>query len=404
MDDKISQFLKKIEELPEEVSLYFSSRPSADACRDLISTYDIIRDDLDEVIYDFFISDFQTDLLPKLISDNIKNIPEDKINNFSSDFLGKLFFPVEPFIKKDISSAIKKYQGKIDDYKEYIEKFNDLVDDKNLDNLSEVLEDLDKNFSPKEEEALVSHMLEKDLMNVYRDSDISGPRKINGSLIYLLINKKDSLNKFVKAFMNNQEKLGSKKLILSGKEQEPTIANWIKHFISEHGSEGFSNIVLAKYLTSSKIKETLKNEEIKILRKILKTYRNLSFFPDSMNNVPFENWEIIPVDKDSSFVEKKINKIPGERTKEEKEVIKSKDIENNDKKVKKKIPDKKIFQKKISHKDETEKIIPEKKEEAIAPMNLANQELNTLQEMLKKYPNKSLERKAIESEIKKRKK
>ncbi len=382
MDDKISQFLKKIEELPKEVSLYFSSRPSADACRDLISTYDIIRDDLDEVIYDFFISDFQADLLPKLISDNIKNITEDKINNFSSDFLGKLFFPVELFIKKDISSAIKKYKGKIDDYKEYIEKFNDLVEDKNLDNLNEVLEDLDKNFSPKEEEALISHMLEKDLMNVYKDSDISGPRKINGSLIYLLINKKDSLNKFIKAFMNNQEKLGSKKIILSGKEQEPTIANWIKHFISEHGSEGFSNIVLAKYLTSSAIKEALKDKEIKILRKVLKTYRSLSFFPDSMSNTPFENWEIIPVDRDSEFIEKKIKKISVDKKEVSRKAEMSPSIE----------------------KEKTEKTKKVEKPETIVPMNLADQELSVLQEMLKKYPNKSLERKAIESEIKKRKK
>lgn len=399
MDDKISQFLKKIEEFPEEVSLYFSSRPSADACRDLISAYNIIRDDLDEVIYDFFIFDFQIDLLPKLISNNIKNIPEDKINSFISDFLGKLFFPVEPFIKKNISQTIKKYKGKIDDYKEYIEKFNDLVDDKNLDNLSNILEDLDKNFSPKEEEALVSHMLEKDLMRIYKDSDISGPRKINGSLIYLLINKKDSLNKFVKDFMNNQEKLGSKKLFLSGKEQEPTIANWIKHFISEHGSEIFSNIVLAKYLTSSTIKEILKDDEIKILRKILKTYRNLLFFPDSMNNVPFESWEIIPVDKDSDFVEKNKNKVLGEQVTEKQKT------ENIDKKEKKKLPDKEIFQKKMIHKNEAEELIRvEEKENIITPMNLADQELNSLQEMLKKHPNKSLERKAIESEIKKRKK
>jgi hypothetical protein len=380
MDDKISQFLKKIEELPEEVSLYFSSPPSAYACRDLVSTYDIVRDDLDEVIYDFFISDFQTGLLPKLISDNIKNIPEDKVNNFISDFLGKLFFPVELFIKKDISSAIKKYKGKIDDYKEYIEKFNDLVDDKNLDNLSEVLEDLDKNFSPKEEEALVSYILEKDLMNVYRDSDISGPRKINGSLIYLLINKKDSLNKFIKAFMNNQEKLGSKKIILSGKEQEPTIANWIKHFISEQGSESFSNIVLAKYLTSSAIKDLLNENDRKILRKILKTYRNLSFFPDSMNNVPFENWEIIPIEKDLDLSEEK-DKMAFRKTREVEDVSSPKE-ELKEKEIK------------------SEKVLESK----ALPINLGDQELDVLQEMLKKYPNKSLERKAIESEIKKRKK
>lgn len=373
MENKVEQFLEKIKQLPKEIDIFFSSNLNVDVNGELIDNYNINRDSLDELIYDFFISDFQTDLLPKLISDNIQNIPEDKINNFISDFLGKLFLPVEPFLEKDISSAIEKHQGQLKSYQKYIDEFNDLVDDKNSEDFMETLDYLEENFSAEEEESVILNILEQDLLEVLQNDDSSGVQKINGSFVYLLVNKKDSQNKFIKALMANQQKLGSKKISFSGQEHTPTFANWMKHFIFQHGSEMFSNIILAKYLTSSQVNSALEEGDKKVLRKLLKTYRNLMFFPDSMVNVPVENWEILPIDRDSEYINKEARKNnKGEASKKEQ----------------KKLPDKKIFQ----------------KEEIIAPMNLSDQELNTLQEMLKKYPNKSLERKAIESEIKKRKK
>ena len=92
-----------------------------------------------------------------------------------------------------------------------------------------------------------------------------------------------------------------------------------------------------------------------MLRKVLKTYKNLVFFPDSMKDVPMENWEILPIE---DFVDKK------------------------------NIPRKKIIKK--------ENVGVDKKTDQ------RQEEIKILKELLKKYPKKSLERKAIESEVKKR--
>ncbi len=379
MENKVSQFLEIIRKLPKEVDVFFSSGLNIAINSELINDYGITRDDLDEIVYDFFISGFATDKLSPIVSTYIKEGNESNKDKLICDFLGKLFLPIEPFIKKDISSAIEKYQGESKKYTKYIEGFNDLIDDKNLDELSNSLDYLEENFSASEEEGLVINFLERDLLTVLKDDDISGPRKINGSLIYLLINNKNSLNKFTKALMSNQEKLGEKKIFFSGKEHAPTISNWIKNFISEHGSEMFSNIILAKYLTSTNVVSWLSEDARKILRKVLKTYRNLIFFPDSMVNVPVESWEILPVDRDSDFTSRKINKIFDKGLVE---VLKSEEKKTN-------ISDSKKIE------EATKDILPDY-------INLENQELGVLKELLKKYPNKSLERKAIESEMKKR--
>lgn len=384
MENKIEQFLKKLNELPEEVNLFFSSNFCVNIIDEFFEDYEIEDDLVNDFVFDFFASNFNVTELYSLISQNFSN--KEIADKFICDFLGKFFIPVEPLIEQDISSAIKKYKGNPLDYKEYIKGFNDLIEDQNISDLADTLEVLEENFSPEEEEALVINFLEKDLRLVLEGEDASGPQKINGSLIYLVKNKKESLFRFIKAFMANQEKLGSKKIIINGKEVEPTVANWLKHFIAQNGSGLLSSIVLAKYLSSSEVSALLNENERRTLRKILKTYNNLVFFPDSMKNIPMSDWQILPVEK--NIEEDKIGRL----------VKNSKPIENI------KVEEKKtpvIKEVKIE-----EKILPKELpvENIIPHINLAEQELDVLQKLLLKYPNKSLERKAIEGEIKKRKK
>lgn len=384
MENKIEQFLKKLRELPKEVDIFFSSDFNVNIIDEFFEDYEIEDDLVNDFVFDFFASNFNVTELYSLISQNFSN--KEIADKFICDFLGKFFIPVEPLIEQDISSAIKKYKGNPLDYKEYIKGFNDLIEDQNISDLADTLEVLEENFSPEEEEALVINFLEKDLRFVLEGEDASGPQKINGSLIYLVKNKKESLSRFIKAFMANQEKLGSKKIIINGKEVEPTVANWLKHFIAQNGSGLLSSIVLAKYLSSSEVSALLNENERRTLRKILKTYNNLVFFPDSMKNIPMSDWQILPVEK--NIEEDKIGRL----------VKNSKPIENI------KVEEKKtpvIKEVKIE-----EKILPKELpvENIIPHINLAEQELDVLQKLLLKYPNKSLERKAIEGEIKKRKK
>jgi len=305
MEDKNIQFLQKLDSLSEEVNLYFSSSLNEKNNLEISKDYNIDIFSLNDLIINFFISNFDLNILSKEAEE--KNINKNNLDKFICDLLGKLFLPIESFLSWDVKKEIEDKKGKIENYKKYIDEFNNLIEDKNLEELSELAENFLDNFDEAEEERVVLNFLEKDLLSVLSDNDISGSRRLNGSLVYLLINKKDSLNKFIRTFLNNQEKISSQRILLEGKEQEPTIANWIKHFVKENGSGIPGNIILAKYLTSSSDVLSLKENEKKILKKVLKLYKNLVFFPDSMANISVDDWEIIPIDRDSSFINKNID-------------------------------------------------------------------------------------------------
>jgi hypothetical protein len=109
-------------------------------------------------------------------------------------------------------------------------------------------------------------------------------------------NENDMLEeKVIEAFYNNQELISKEKIIIENKEKSATIANFLKDFIKTHGSDMPDNLLLANYLNSSKNVSKLKESEKNILNRVLKTYRNLVFFPESMEGIPMKFWEIIPV-------------------------------------------------------------------------------------------------------------
>jgi hypothetical protein len=75
-----------------------------------------------------------------------------------------------------------------------------------------------------------------------------------------------------------------------------TIADWLKDFISQKGSSMFNDIVLTDYITNSPNCQKLTADERRLVWKLLMLYRNLKFFPESMPNDTGEGWEIIPID------------------------------------------------------------------------------------------------------------
>jgi hypothetical protein len=365
MNEKTAQFLQKITTFSEEVNLYFSSDLIVKPINELASEYNLDYNFIIELIYDFFISDFDVEKLKKDITEKVNNVEK-----FVSDFLGKLFLPVASFIEFKVKEYIKP-----EDYRKYVDDFNDLIESRNIDELLDFVDDLENKIDFKKEEELIVDFLGESIMEVLKSQDYTGPQKVNGSALYLLINKPDCLNRFIKTFLSNQEKIGSKKMMLNDREEESTISNWIKHFIKVNGTEMFSSIVLAKYLTSTFVTTLLNEDEKKILKKVLKLYRNLNFFPESMANIPRDDWEIFPIERDFVFNNKSINR-----------------IENK--------PKEEIIKPKIEEKVEIiTKEVEETKELNLPDLN--NKELKELQDLLIKYPEKSLERKAIENEIKK---
>lgn len=114
-------------------------------------------------------------------------------------------------------------------------------------------------------------------------------------LVFSSLVEDDTLeDKIIKALFANQEEISANKIILEDKEIKASVANFLKDFIRNHGSVMPDNLVLANYLNTSSNAKKLSASEKELLNRILKTYRNLVFFPESLDNVPMELWEIVP--------------------------------------------------------------------------------------------------------------
>jgi hypothetical protein len=114
--------------------------------------------------------------------------------------------------------------------------------------------------------------------------------------IFQALNEDETLTDRIESLLYiNQEKISNHLIILDGHPASPSIANWLKDFIKKYGSDIFNEVTLAEYLSQSPNIKLIKPEEKELVRKVLKIYRNLVFFPESMEGVALESWEIFPV-------------------------------------------------------------------------------------------------------------
>lgn len=376
MADRAEQFLEKLNSGPREVYLYFFSNLNTEINRALAIKYGLDTDVILDLTEDFFVSDFSFPQLRKNIQNN--SGLSTKINEFICDFLGKLFLPVADSLNIKVAEEIQFNKGKISDYEEDIENYNDFLAGQSFEIFNDLAEDFEKIFDANEEERIVISFLSENILEILASTDNLDSLQMNGSLIYLLLNKKDSLAKFSRALLSNNELLSENRILLGGKEQEASVSNLIKHFIEKNGSGMFSSIALAKYLSSPEISSILNQNEKKLLRKVLKVYYNLVFFPDSMANLPINEWEIFPVED-----------LPSSSP-EQRDFVGAESI-NKTIDLSKKTEEAPGFIKEKSDLTKSTKQVIDSREK----------EIKILKELLQKYPKKSLEKKAIESELEK---
>lgn len=152
------------------------------------------------------------------------------------------------------------------------------------------------NMSFSEKKALIIKTFTGEIVPAL-NADPSHLRDFNIALFQAFNSEADLEDKAENLLYINQEKVSDHHIILDGHPASPTIANWLKDFIKKYGSNIFDEVVLAEYLSQAPNVKQLKPAEKELVRKVLKLYRNLVFFPESMDGVPIEEWEIFPVDK-----------------------------------------------------------------------------------------------------------
>lgn len=296
MNDILIKYIKKLDTLPEEVKFFHSSNLSNSYIEKLATNYRIDKDILFQAMTEIIANDFDFGIL----DDKAFNIANE--NSLKLDIIGYLFLPIDQYLDNiDIAGVVRKRNGDVLSYGINISELMDAIENEKDSLINTMIGNFDKAVNSKEEREAVFNFVGEDLVNLLHD-ETDTLNCINASLINLLFNDKTFKEEISKTLFMNGEMLTHASFEIDGHPQSPTIGNWIQDFIRYNGSGMFSNLALTKYITDSENARRLPPEEKRLVQRLLQLYRNIKFFPESLADVPVEDWEIIPVNKESQNV------------------------------------------------------------------------------------------------------
>ncbi|MFA6107037.1 MAG: hypothetical protein WC745_05215 [Patescibacteria group bacterium] len=113
-------------------------------------------------------------------------------------------------------------------------------------------------------------------------------------LAIMSLDERDALKKqLTQSLAENQEKITSKRLLISGEEKDPTVANWILDYNRTLGTGGASGVARTQYLVNSINVKNLSKEEKEKIQKLFDLYKRLK-----LSSQTLEGYEMdVPVNE-----------------------------------------------------------------------------------------------------------
>lgn len=312
--------------------------------------------------------------------------------NIARDIAGMFLLPWISLFRlnqQEITGYITSLGGNPENYKRFVEEWpRALEEEKNgtYDNDTYLYEDEEDTVSKDDlvdmaniedednltlEERLVrmQEFFKHGLTEALRSSMNEISKAVNDDLIDLLTEKEIYRAVLEKALTESQEMIGKEKINLGEREFEPTCANWFKDFFAVVGTQEIDAVKIANYILQSQNAKKLTKTDQELLRRLLLLYHNIKLFPSPFAETPVAEWQILPI----AYTEQQsTNSLPHLKSVKPSPVTSPLDS----------VP------------------IPTTKKPT-PPTVAPNQELMNLKNMLLQYPPNSLERKAIEEEIRK---
>ncbi len=374
-----NKFNEKYADLPEEAKFFFSSENSGQHILALASEYNLEPDIVYSLVFLVVNSNFDFTLLEEKIK--TLNLSGISATRFWQDFIGRLLLPISEAMEEsssgkiNIAKVLKNTGAKVEKYQSYVNELKNEIEEDILKMAEEEVENYKNSFDIKEESQYVFDLLAEDILIVLNSKSFEAAAALNRSLIFLLFNADNFKDEALRKIFSNKQLVGEAKISIDDKQVAPTVSAWLKDFIKKNGSSLFDDLILAQYLNTSENARALQPKEKELLGNLIRFYKNIAFFPESMSQVPPQKWQIFPFDATSYWQEiegsvKNKSKLglPTESEMSEEEVESESDV--------------------LSEKN----FKPENYDDS--------EELRNLRELLSSFPPASLERKAIYEEIK----
>ncbi len=388
----MSDFQKKLPRLPQKIREYLTCQKGVDINVSIYDKHGLEPDQmgkLTDLITHVYFKEISLSEFEKRVKREF-GLPKDKAEALLKDLLGAKLLIIDDWLDEDVEASIKNLGADPGEYQTYIKDIQEAV-------ASEKKQEKEDKQKQEKEEEEGSEDQEKSKKTAKVEADNSDdqagsalavnvdPEKekkeslevFKSSLVYLLDIKEQEILKdynlilirlFVddskgdfkkgleKSLFANEEKLTTKEFLLGEEKKRPTVANWLKHFIKTYGSDMFSNMELSEFLTNSVNTKALDEKEKERVKKLLILYRNVKFFFEFFQDKPVDTWQIFPVSEE--------NKTP-------------------------------------LKKENLSEATPKEKEPASSEKEISDPRIDELEKQKEEYPQGSLERMAIEEEIKK---
>ncbi len=421
----IGNFQQKLNNLPFNIRKIFFSEYQRIISLNLRKKYNLSHQQgslLEEIITSLYFNEEKFTNLVSLVSGNL-HIDKNTAINLSKDVIGQRFLIAKSYFKElnnDPVLVLNSLGGKESDYANDILILQKAIKDEDLgiydhDNYLYKDEPLTKvktfavpenkisesDLSTEERFEAIKNILEQNLLDILLSDDNSDTTKeINDALIQVLNELPASQTEIEKIISNNKASLTQGSLTFDEKEVLPTASMWLKDFQKYMGTEKTDSLLMTHYFIESINAKTLSEKDRKIIRKFLLLHNNIKFFRQVFNNVPVEMWHIIPVVNDTSVdheerpfftpshkisqIKKPISFIPPSAVVSKKSISSTPQVSN------------------ISTvKSQVSLGNGSKTTSAVIPSQVTDSdEIMSLKNLLLQYPVDSLERKAIEEEIK----
>ncbi|MFA5109120.1 MAG: hypothetical protein WC458_01065 [Patescibacteria group bacterium] len=303
----------KFKTLPANVKAYLVSLKAAELNLFVLNKNKIAPTDFGKVtaiITHLFSKTIKVSDLPATLKSEL-NLDELAAKSLACDLVGVRLLIIKDWLEEDLETYIKNWGGNPSEYLHFIDEQKKALAEEEKYFATELKSEPEFVFKSKiTSEPVATPVLDiakekTDSIALFKNNLVDLLKSTGGEefiadynlvLISLLSDDQDFKSNLEGALYVNSEELTAGRLKDEEKDISPTIANWLKDFIKQNGSDIFDDIILLDYLSKSPNAKNLNLTEKSLVKKLLKLYRNLSFFPDSMNNAPVEEWEIIPID------------------------------------------------------------------------------------------------------------
>lgn len=249
---------------------------------------------------------------------NLPKLNSAETNKFLLDLIGWRVLPIKDYLSaQNVPGFMSLLGGRESDYAAEVAKTKQAMAEEAAGTFdaTDYREDVDdRKFKPEleppetENDILTDEELDdkdkrSNLLNVFNSnlSDILNIdatdemyQFLNEVAVDCLVDDKTFGAKAAAGLAANSTTILNQNLVLNNKVVPGTAANWLKDFFRINGSGWFDALALSTYLSDSSNVKKLNQTDKNVLNRFFKLYRNLQFFPQGFDQSDPDKWQVLP--------------------------------------------------------------------------------------------------------------